>query len=126
MRLYASRIMCHDDIRAIRKVYQLPVRRTNIQYDDTCRRDFPMNSLQKISHRIHRILSRYLLYGGSTASFVTFFITVIYLILKNRLSRGERSPSRSSSQSDYSPPSVKKGQKPQMNAFLWHDDLPFN
>ena len=126
MRLYASRIMCHDDIRAIRRVYDLPVQRTNIQYDHVCRRDFPMNRIQKIFYRIHQWISVYLFFGGLSFSSLAVFITGIYSILKRRFIHRETSSSRSSFQSDYSQSSFQQRPKPPINAFLWHDDLPFN
>ena len=120
MRFHASRIMCHDDIRAIRKVYGLPVKREDIQYDYVCRRDFPMKRIQKIFYRFNQWIRWDL---GIVSSFFVFFMTMIYLILKKRFFNGEKSYSRSSSQSDYS---EQSGQKTRLNAFLWHDDLPFN
>lgn len=126
MKSYSSRVMCHDDIRAIRKVYGLSVRRENIQYDQICRRDFPMNYLQKIFYRIHRRIYFYVFYWGLTSSLIVICITGIYLILKNYFFHRENLSSRSSLQSDYSSQSIRKEHQSQMNAFLWHDDLPFN
>lgn len=120
MRFHASRIMCHDDIRAIRKVYGLAVKRDNIQYDYVCRRDFPMNGIQKSFYRFNRWIRFDL---GGISSFIVFLMTIIYLILKKRRFNEEQSHSRSSSQSSQS---FANEQKTRLNAFLWHDDLPFN
>lgn len=116
MRFHSSRVMCHDDIRAIRRVYGFEVKRENNQFDDVCRRDFPMNRIQKIFIRIHRWIC---LPWGLIASLMIFSLTLIYLITKKRLFNEETSYSTSSSQSE-------QGEKSRLNAFLWHDDLPFN
>jgi len=123
MHLYASRIMCHDDIRAIRMVYGLPVKRENIKYDDTCRRDFPLNKLQKFMHRIHRWIHFYAFRFGSLISLIIFLMTIIYIIFKKRCLNRENYYSRYSIQSDYSEQSTHKQHKTAINAFLWHDDL---
>lgn len=120
MHLYPSRIMCHDDIRAIRKVYNLSVKRENAKYDDTCRRDFPMNKLQKLINKIHQWIILYLFQIGSAFSFIGFFLTVIYIILRRCFLNSNDYDSRYSIQSDHSQP--KKQHKSGINAFLWHED----
>lgn len=123
MRLFSSRIMCHDDIRAIRAVYGLNVKRENIKYDHVCRRDFPMNQLQKRFVEIHRWIHFYGFRLGSLISFVVFLITMISILLRRHCSTSGNSSSRSSIQSDYSEQSFRKQHKSAINAFLWHDDL---
>jgi hypothetical protein len=123
MHLYASRIMCHDDIRAIRKVYGLAVKRENAKYDDTCRRDFPLHKLQKLMLNIHRWIIFYGFYIGLSISFVIFLLTVIYIIWKRRLfNRNNDDSERSSVQSDDSEHEYDKQSKRTRNAFLWHND----
>lgn len=118
--------MCHDDIRAIRMVYGLPVKRENNRHDDTCRRDFPLNRIQKIMYQIHRWLNFYISTIGSSISFIVFLLTSIYIILKRRcLKRNNNNDDDSSSSSTMSDNSQQQYQKPHkstMNAFLWHDD----
>jgi hypothetical protein len=122
MHLYASRIMCHDDIRAIRKVYGLPVKRQNAKFDDTCRRDFPLNSLQRIMNNIHRWITRYVFLIGPLITFVVFVFTMIYIIFKRRCLNKDEHYETSSLDSYDSQPQYHKQHKSAINAFLWHDD----
>jgi len=121
MHLYASRIMCHDDIRAIRMVYGLSVKRENAKYDDTCRRDFPLNKLQKIMKKIHRWIIFYGFGIGSSISLILFILTMIYIIFKRRCLNTNDYDVRYSMESIDSQ-QYKKKHKSAMNAFLWHDD----
>ncbi|CAF3335687.1 unnamed protein product [Rotaria sp. Silwood2] len=122
MHLYASRIMCHDDIRAIRKVYGLSVKRVNSIYDDTCRRDFPLNPLQKQFNKCHRWISFYIFQIALLISFILFLLTIIYIILRiNYLHRNKYDQS-SSPQSFHSQQTYYKAHKTAINAFLWHND----
>jgi len=122
MHLYASRIMCHDDIRAIRMVYSLPVKRENAKYDDTCRRDFPLNKLQKLINQIHRWIIFYGFWIGSCISLIVFILTIIYIILKRRCLNRNDYDMRYSIESNDTQQQYKKKHKSVMNAFLWHDD----
>lgn len=111
MHLYASRIPCHDDIRALRRVYGLKVIRSNAKFDDTCRRDFPMNALQYRMRQIHQWIVLCLFKLGPLISSIVFVLTSLYLLFRRR------TPSLISSQDT---PSVQS--KSPVNAFLWHDD----
>jgi hypothetical protein len=110
--------MCHDDIRAIRMVYGFSVKRENAKYDDTCRRDFPMNKLQKIMYKIHRWIIFYGFRIGLSISFGVFLLTMIYIILKRCCLKRNHDDIRYSVESDDSP----RRHKIAINAFLWHDD----
>ncbi|CAF0821398.1 unnamed protein product [Rotaria sordida] len=122
MHLYASRIMCHDDIRAIRMVYGLSVKRINSIYDDTCRRDFPLNPLQKLINKCHRLIIFYIYRIGLSISFILFLLTIIYILLiKHYLHRNDYDQ-LSSPQSIRSQQTYDKIHKPAINAFLWHND----
>jgi cbb3-type cytochrome oxidase subunit 3 len=122
MHLYASRIMCHDDIRAIRKVYGLSVKRENAKYDDTCRRDFPLNKLQKIMYKIDRWIIFYGFRIGVSISFIIFLLTIIYIMWKKRPLNRNRYSETSTIQSNDSEQVNHKHYKTTKNAFLWHDD----
>jgi len=115
--------MCHDDIRAIRMVYGLSVKRENAKYDDTCRRDFPLNKLQKLMNKIHRWIIFYGFQIGLCISFVLFLLTVIYIILKRRyLNRNDYDGRYSVESDDSQQQQYQKQHKSAINAFLWHDD----
>ncbi|UJR10905.1 hypothetical protein I4U23_015092 [Adineta vaga] len=105
MHLYSSRVMCHDDIRAIRKVYGFAVKRENAQYDDTCRRDFPLNRLQKRVYKIHQWIVFYIIHIG-----------------KRYWKTNDHDSISASIQSDGTPQSYRKQYKGATNAFLWHED----
>ena len=122
MHLYASRIMCHDDIRAIRMVYGLPVKRENAQFDDTCRRDFPLNSLQRLMNNIRRWINRYVIRIGPSISLMVFVLTMIYIILKRRYLNRNNHYETPSLDSRDSRQEYHKQHKSAINAFLWHDD----
>ena len=111
MHLYASRIPCHDDIRALRRVYGLKVTRSNAKFDDTCRRDFPMNSLQYRMRQVHRWILLFFAQLAPLISSIVFLLTSLYLLLRKRTSSLISGPDTSSVQS-----------KSPVNAFLWHDD----
>lgn len=78
---YATRVMCHDDIRSIRGVYGQKNIRENAKYDDVCRRDFPMNAIQKKFYKFRLILDKILLLL-LLSSLVVFFVTVAYLLFR--------------------------------------------
>lgn len=122
MHLYPSRIMCHDDIRAIRKVYGLPVKRQNAKYDDTCRRDFPLNTLQKIMYKTHHWIIFYVFYIAPCISFIVILMTIIYILLRKHCLDRNDNDETSSIQSDDSEQLYRKQHKSAINAFLWHDD----
>ena len=113
---YASRVMCHDDIRAIRMVYGYAVRRDNNQFDETCRRDFPPSPLQRLIGSLDRAILAFtrLLRSAST---IVFLSTLLYLLLRQRRS----------SRADEQVASLRPQQRTNthsspINAFLWHDD----
>ncbi|CAF4866078.1 unnamed protein product [Rotaria sp. Silwood1] len=122
MHLYASRIMCHDDIRAIRKVYGLSVKRINSIYDDTCRRDFPLNSVQKQMIKIHRWIIFYICRIALLTSFILFLLTIIYIIFKLNYFHRKNNDQLSSPQSFHSEETYRKRHQTVLNAFLWHND----
>lgn len=102
------RFLCHDDIRALRRVYNLTLTRENAVYDDTCRRDFPLNFWQKLMAFITKwliLISLFLL----ALSFLTFILTIIYLLLRKYFSKRKTSTK-----------STKKTNKP--HGYLWHQD----
>jgi hypothetical protein len=115
------RILCHDDIRAIRKVYNLAVTRENAVYDDTCRRDFPMSFLQKLMYLIGRCII-FALMGYVILSFTIFISTLIYLLIRYFMSK-RKEPIQL--------PKIIKNEKPILkikgtnkpHGYLWHDDM---
>jgi len=116
------RILCHDDIRAIRMVYNLPVKRDNAIYDDTCRRDFPMNKLQKLIYLIGRILNISFI-GFIIISLITFILILIRYLSKQKSNQIERQlPIKSTIIKDEKPMiKIKRNAKP--HGYLWHDDM---
>ncbi|CAF3548880.1 unnamed protein product [Adineta steineri] len=76
------RFLCHDDIRALRMIYSLPVTRNNAKHDDTCRRDFPMNPLQKFMYKFGRILF-YSIILCAIISTVTCILTLAYILIRH-------------------------------------------
>ena len=117
------RILCHDDIRAIRAVFKLPVIRQHAEYDDTCRRDFPMNWLQKLMY----LLDRYLILGWIILAILStsiFVLTLIYLLIRYCC----RSSSTGAVTSEETPGSWFKkstGHKHDVKryGYLWHDEM---
>jgi len=107
---------------AIEKVYGLSVKRQNAKYDDTCRRDFPLNKLQKLMYKIHRWIIFYVFHVQACVSFVVFILTSIYIILRKRCLDRNDNDGRYSIQSDDSQQPYRKQHKSAINAFLWHDD----
>jgi hypothetical protein len=75
------RLLCHDDFRAIRMIYNQDVTRDNAQYDDTCRRDFPMMFLQKLMHRLAFVLGLVYIALAITSTSI-FVLTLIYLLVR--------------------------------------------
>jgi hypothetical protein len=111
-----ARFLCHDDIRAIRAVYRLPMKRSNAKYDDTCRRDFPMNFVQKWMHRLTTFLTFVavtLLVGSAMICLLTVLAILIRWYLRKR---------RAQSQSSAFPTNDgKRHVKPR--GYLWHDEM---
>jgi hypothetical protein len=108
------RVLCHDDIRAIRKVYKLPVKRENAIYDDTCRRDFPMNKLQNLMYFIGKML-KLLFIGFLILSLITFVSTLIYLLVNKRKSKEVKT--------SYKKPMMKTKHNLSPRGYLWHDEI---
>ena len=104
-----TRILCHDDIRALRYIYNQTYTRDNAQYDDTCRRDFPPDFWQKLMKLITKWLSICSLILLVVSS-VTFILTIIYLLLRKFVPKRQSSPKTS----------AKKTNKP--HGYLWHQD----
>ncbi|CAF2381483.1 unnamed protein product [Rotaria sp. Silwood2] len=129
MHFSTFRMLCHDDIRAIRMVYKFPVKRENAAYDDTCRRDFPMTKLQKSMFLFGRMLMLGLL-ALLIASLVTFILTLIYILLrylcnKNSLQfeKQTSSISTSSGLTKDKKPMISGQRKLKPHAYLWHDEM---
>jgi large-conductance mechanosensitive channel len=123
------RILCHDDIRAIRMVYKLNVKRDNAIYDDTCRRDFPMNKLQKLMYKIGRILN-IILIGFFIISLIVFILTLIYLLIKylskqksNQFEKQSPPPPINSTIIKDEKPMIKIKRNVKSHGYLWHDDM---
>ena len=118
------RTLCHDDIRAIRMIYKYPVTRKNAEYDDTCRRDFPMNKLQKLMYFIGRLII-FSFIGFAILSTIALISTLIYILINQRKPIGlKREISRNSSIVQIKKPVIiqtKKNVKP--HGYLWHDDM---
>ena len=119
------RMLCHDDIRAIRMVYQLPVKRDNAFYDDVCRRDFPMNKLQQVMYQLNRLLillSILILIN----SIITFILTLIYLFIRHfyeQRSSQSKSLASTSSTNSWSIQNKKANKYHRTHAYLWHDEM---
>jgi hypothetical protein len=108
------RMLCHDDIRAIRSIYNSSVTRENAVYDDTCRRDFPMSFLQKLI----RFISQCIIFGfiGFLGlSFLVFILTLIYILI--------RSKRQSSKVVKNDKPILKTKANNKPHGYLWHDDM---
>ena len=120
------RILCHDDIRAIRMVYELPVKRDNAFYDDVCRRDFPMNKLQKLMYQLNRLLILFFILI-LIISIITFISTLIYLFIRHLYEqRSNQSNSLTSiiSTNSWSTQNKKANKHHhRTHAYLWHDEM---
>lgn len=116
------RFLCHDDIRAIRMIFKLPVIREHVEYDDTCRRDFPMNWLQRLMFRMHRATVALLLYAAISSA-VAFVGTIIYLLVRlwQRLRSG-RGSGRSATVAT-NPWPTKDKIPIKRHGYLWHDEM---
>jgi large-conductance mechanosensitive channel len=107
-------------------VYNLPVKRDNAIYDDTCRRDFPMNKLQKLMCLIGSILNISFI-GFIIISLIIFILILIYLLIrylsKQKSNKIERQlPIKSTIIKDEKPMiKIKRSAKP--HGYLWHDDM---
>jgi uncharacterized membrane protein YciS (DUF1049 family) len=129
MHFFPSRVLCHDDIRAIRMVYELPIKRDNADYDDTCRRDFPMNKLQKLMYKISRILT-FLFIISLIISIITCVLTLIYLLIRY-LWKKESNQFRKQTSTITTNSWVIKDRKPMIktkrsvkpHGYLWHDEM---
>jgi hypothetical protein len=112
------RVLCHDDIRAIRMVYNLAVKRDNAIYDDTCRRDFPMNKLQKLMYLIGRILN--IIFIGFLIISLFIFILILIRYLSKQKSR--QLPINSTIIKDEKV-MIKTKRNVKSHGYLWHDDM---
>ncbi|CAF3423198.1 unnamed protein product [Rotaria socialis] len=129
MHFSTYRILCHDDIRAIRMVYQLPVKRENAAYDDTCRRDFPMNRLQKLMYLFGKTLIVVLL-GLLISSSIAFILTLIYLLIRylygqylNKFDKRMSTTSMNSWLSKDKNSMISNPAKIKTHVYLWHDEM---
>jgi hypothetical protein len=123
------RTLCHDDIRAIRKIYELSVKRDNAQYDDTCRRDFPMNKLQKLMYQIGRIIT-FSFVISSILSTMTCVLTLVYLLIRYlRRSQPNRFKKQSSTISTNSwlikdnKAIIGTKHNVKHHGYIWHDEI---
>lgn len=129
MHFSAYRMLCHDDIRAIRMIYRLPVKRENAVYDDTCRRDFPMNKLQKLMYLIGRMII--LIFSGLfIASATVFILTLVYLLIRylcqqkfNLFEKRISTTSKSSWLTKDKNLISNNQRKINPHAYLWHDEM---
>ncbi len=118
------RMLCHDDIRAIRAIYNSSVVRENAVYDDTCRRDFPMSFLQKLMRFINQCIV-FGFIGFIGLSLIVFILTLIYILIRSLMSK------RQSSTGVEKPQNPIKNQRPILktkvnkkpHGYLWHDDM---
>jgi hypothetical protein len=111
------RVLCHDDIRAIRAVYNLTIKRGNAIHDNTCRRDFPMSTLQKFMY----LIGRWIIYLSILFLIISFLIFIFTLLIRYLLSkRGEKQSATKSSVMKDGKARINKN-KPQ--GYLWHDDM---
>ena len=122
------RMLCHDDIRAIRMIYNSSVVRDNAVYDDTCRRDFPMSFLQKLMRFINQCII-FGFIGFIGVSLAMFISTLIYILIRSLMSKRQSSSSTSTQvekpqkpiKNDKPIPKTKVTKKP--HGYLWHDDM---
>ena len=114
-----TRALCHDDIRAIRMVYNLPVKRQHAVYDDTCRRDFPMNKWQKWMYFLSKFITFIALVLSCISGFL-FVCTLIYLLLRY-LNRGQTGPSQKERSKE--PPKGNDKRLITPHGYLWHDEM---
>lgn len=116
------RILCHDDIRALRMVYKLPIKRDNAKYDDTCRRDFPMGKLQKLMYLIGKLL-----FWGSTGfaaiSTGVFNLTLIYLLIRYFMGKRSNDSTEKPVPIKKDKPMIKSKKTNKPHGYLWHDDV---
>lgn len=109
------RFLCHDDIRAIRRVYSYSVKRDNNVYDDTCRRDFPMGALQKFMYLLNKYLKLIFL-PFLIVSFGTFVLTILYLLIRRLIPEKKKSVKKDK-------PILKSKGNNKPHGYLWHDDM---
>ena len=109
------RFLCHDDVRAIRSVYNFTVKRENNVYDDTCRRDFPMGPLQKFMYLLNKYLKLACL-PFLILSFGVFVLTILYLLLRRCIPERKESTKKEK-------PIVKSKGNNKPHGYLWHDDM---
>jgi hypothetical protein len=107
-------------------VYNLPVKRDNAIYDDICRRDFPMNNLQKLMYLIGRILN-FLFIGLLSLSLSVFILTLIYLLIrylsKQKSNQFEKQPSIKLRVIKDEKVMIKTKRNIKPHGYLWHDDM---
>ena len=124
-----TRWLCHDDIRAIRMVYDLPVKRGNAVYDDTCRRDFPMNQWQRWMYLLNKfILLMAAVFACTSAAL--FLCTLIYLLLQYLYNRRtgslRKQRSKESANTVFTKRQAPKGNGKRLitpHGYLWHDEM---
>lgn len=118
MHFTATRILCHDDIRAIRMVYGSKPKRENAKYDDTCRRDFPIGFLQKLM----RLIARAIIFGAILFSIIStslFLLILLYLLLRYLI----RKRSTTSEKEAPSPVNTRKTRNVLPRGYLYHDEM---
>lgn len=109
------RILCHDDIRAIRTVYKSKSKRDNAIHDDTCRRDFPLNFWQKLM----RLIARWIVLGAMLFALIStalFLLTILYILLRKLLRRSPKEEEPSS-------PNAGKARNVLPRGYLYHDEM---
>ena len=109
------RFLCHDDVRAIRKLYNFTVKRENNVYDDTCRRDFPMGPLQKFMYLLNKYLKLAFL-PFIIITFAVFVLTILYILLRRLIPERKESTKKAKL-------IVKSKGNNKPHGYLWHDDM---
>ncbi|CAF0721323.1 unnamed protein product [Didymodactylos carnosus] len=128
MHVTIFRVMCHDDIRAIRKVYGYTVIREHAKYDDTCRRDFPLSKREMLMQKIKKSLFLFILIS-IMISFLVFILTIIYILCRNtsccefKTSKGNQKTKSEQSSLRYVENAHQSAPEQGARAFLWHDEL---
>jgi hypothetical protein len=117
-------MLCHDDIRAIRAIYNSSVVRENAVYDDTCRRDFPMSFLQKLMRFINQCIV-FGFIGFIGLSLIVFILTLIYILIRSLMSKRQSSTGVEKPQNPIKNerPILKTKVSKKPHGYLWHDDM---
>ena len=121
MHFLSSSVMCHDDIRAIRAVYNLKVIRSHSKFDDTCRRDFPMNYLQKLFYKISQLLVITMI-SYLIGSCCTFFLILAFLLLHQRF-YSKTSEDKKPINLNIKPDEKSKKKGFSSHGYLYHDEI---